>query len=71
MSKVGCYRDVGYIDGKRPFPQLKNFREEIVWPEYMSSLNETVLKCAAFAREYGFEVGDLLFFTRESLTSID
>lgn len=57
VSKVGCYRDVGYIDGKRPFPQYKNFRSEIVWADYMSSLNETVLKCAAHAREHGFEVG--------------
>ena len=64
VEKVGCYRDVGYIDGKRPFPQYKNFRSEIVWADYMSSLNQTVLKCAAHAREHGFEVSP--FFLKYS-----
>ena len=59
VKTVGCYRDVGYIDGKRPFPQYKNFRDDINWDAYMQSLNETVFKCASYAREHKFEVSQL------------
>ena len=56
VERVGCYNDFGYLNGKRPFSKTKNFRPDIVWSNYMTSLQEIVMKCASFARKHNHKV---------------
>ena len=56
MERVGCYNDFGYLNGKRPFSKTKNFRQDIIWSNYMTSLQEVVMKCASFARKHKHKV---------------
>jgi len=58
-SSIGCYHDYGYINGKRPFNQVKNFRNFIkwdTWDKIDQSLNGIVKDCAAFAKANNYKL---------------
>eukprot|EP00795_Rhopilema_esculentum_P007650 gene7650-13471_t len=55
---IGCYRDEGSIDGKRPFPQYVNYREQINW----SDMTKTISDCALKAKEFNSTIFAIEFY---------
>jgi len=65
IRPIGCYHDYGYINGKRPFNQIKNFRNLIeweTWDKIDQSINRIVKDCAAFAKANNYKLFAVEFY---------
>ena len=60
VESVGCYKDVGYIDGVRPFQTYKDLGHLVKWTANVTlakqNFNDIVEHCSAFARANNHKV---------------
>ena len=67
VSRVGCYHDFGFINGRRPFPLRGDLSNMAVKTsninEVISHYYDVVNQCASLARKNGFKVFVIINFT--------
>uniref|UniRef100_A0A7M5V4V5 Metalloendopeptidase n=1 Tax=Clytia hemisphaerica TaxID=252671 RepID=A0A7M5V4V5_9CNID len=56
---VGCYKDFGYIDSKRPFSKYKDLSSIVIWSADVefakNNFKDVVGNCSAYARANGYQ----------------